>query len=179
MSYLRPPSVFAKVEDGNHMLDSCYLFTDVEKGEFVRSGVAEASFEGRGKQHLRASKGANSLATHSRFYSTYPHKDAEHVNLSMKRGNFQDLHQLVGLGVQRVSRQGLISLFEWDEYELDMLKSLKAPSADHSGMDHKKYKHLIYFFETAFAIAIKPECNLSDNPGNEWQLKYVRVMNAK
>jgi hypothetical protein len=64
-----------------------------------------------------------------------------------------------------------VSLFEWDQCELNQLIKLKMPGGQES-MDERKYKHLIYLFEIALGIATEPSMNISGNPGCEWQLGY-------
>jgi hypothetical protein len=97
----------------------------------------------------------------------------------MQRGTFQDLRQLVAIGIEREKKSDILGLFKWNKEELDMLSTLPLPSAIHQGIEHKQYKHIVYFLETVYALAISPEHNLSENPGCEWQLNYSRIISTR
>jgi hypothetical protein len=178
-SYLRLPNMFYPVNESNGNLDGCYLYADIEKGCILRSGSAEASFCSRGKQHEAASKRRTTASRGSKFYTSYPHAQADSINVSMQRGTFQDLRQLVAIGIEREKKSDILGLFKWNKEELDMLSTLPLPSAIHQGIEHKQYKHIVYFLETVYALAISPEHNLSENPGCEWQLNYSRIINTR
>ena len=83
----------------------------------------------------------------------------------MQLGTFQDLLQLVAIGIKREKKSDILGLFKWNKDELDMLSTLTHPNAIHQGVEHKQYKHIVYFLETVYALAISPELNLSENPG--------------
>ena len=178
-SYLRLPNMFSSFNESNGNLDGCYLYADIEKGCILRSGSAEASFCSRGKQHEAASKRRTTASRGSKFYTSYPHAQADSINVSMQRGTFQDLRQLVAIGIEREKKSDILGLFKWNKEELDMLSTLPLPSAIHQGVEHKQYKHIVYFLETVYALAISPEHNLSENPGCEWQLNYSRIINNR
>ena len=38
-------------------------------------------------------------------------------------------------------------------------------------MVDKKFRHLSYMFETVFAVGLRQEDNITQNPGCEWQLE--------
>ena len=171
-SYLRVPNMFSPVNESNGNLDGCYLYSDIEKGYIVRSGSAEASFCSRGKQHESASKRRTTVSRGSKLYTSYPHAQADSINVSMQLGTFQDLLQLVSIGIKREKKSDILGLFKWNKDELDMLSTLTLPNAKHQGVKHKQYKHIVYFLETVYALAISPELNLSENPGCEWLLPY-------
>ena len=62
-------------------------------------------------------------------------------------------------------------MFDWSEEELYGLSQLKGV-AIRDTLEDKKYKHMCYLFEAAYALAIEPRRNISGNPGCEWQLNY-------
>ena len=178
-SYLRPPSELVAVTNENGVFDGAYLYADMERGEILRSGAAEASFLSRGKQHESASKRKSVANRQSKFYSSYPHEMAESTNPSLQLGSFKDLRQIVGIGIQREMRNEIMDLFDWNNDELEMLQTLSVPNANQQGIDHRKYRHIVYFLESAYALAICPESNLSENPGCEWQLNFSRIINGR
>ena len=86
-------------------------------------------------------------------------------------GNFQQIEQLIGIGIERTNLTTINELFDWSEEELLGLQHLKGV-ATRVTMGDKKYKHLCYLFEAAYALALEPRRNISGNPGCEWQLNY-------
>ena len=72
---------------------------------------------------------------------------------------------------QKKRTTDVVGLFDWTTvecYELSLLQS----AATRNGLEDKKYRHICYLFECAYALSIEPRRNISSNPGCEWQLKY-------
>lgn len=130
-------------------------------------GETVATFQGRWAGHTDASQLKTKESLGSTFYLSYPHETA--ISRSTDRlGTFQQLKQCVGIGFERSKKNELVSLFEWDSLELQKLQSLTSTDA----ILDRQYRHLAYLCEAAYAVAIKPEDNLSGNPTCEWQLGY-------
>ena len=108
------------------------------------------------------------------LYKSYPNDNCEEKNLPPKnhrKGTFLQLEQLMGIGFERQNMNEIVSLFSWDEeekHELSLLKGINTRDT----MNDKKYRHLCYLSESAFALAVSDRLNISSNPGFEWQLRY-------
>ena len=86
-------------------------------------------------------------------------------------GTFQQLEQLIGIGITRDKLTSINALLTWSDEELTGLNNLKGVASRNTLAD-KKYKHICYLFELAYALAIESRRNISGNPGCEWQLGY-------
>ena len=110
----------------------------------------------------------------SKFYSSYPHINCDETNRPNqddKMGTFQQLEQLIGIGMTRDKLTSINELFTWSDEELTGLNNLKGVASRNTLAD-KKYKHICYLFELAYALAIESRRNISGNPSCEWQLGY-------
>lgn len=87
------------------------------------------------------------------------------------KGYFQDLSWKVGIGMKKDKMKELVELFDWNVLEVKELNDLKG-NGNRQGLNQKKYRHLCYLFELAYALAMEPRKNISTNPGCEWQLQY-------
>ena len=85
------------------------------------------------------------------------------------KGNFQQIVQLMGIGFHKRNMNNVLSLFDWTDEEEKHLKDLSMCGGNQNS---KKYKHLCYLCELAYALCISLSNNISSNPGCEWQLRY-------
>jgi hypothetical protein len=176
-SYLKPSAAFVRVDQiatttNKERLDGCYLVVeDSERKQIIRSGAATVGLLKRWEGHKTAASLRTSCAKASTFYMSYP---AESVSkkINCHKGSFDQLIQLCGVAFDRRLRNQIIDLFEWNQIEVQELGKLSASLAERQSMEDKKYRHIIYLFEVAYAIALKPTDNVSSNPGCEWQLRY-------
>jgi hypothetical protein len=151
-------------------LDGSYVVIDIDRQLPCRGGETVATFQGRWAGHMDVSQLKTKESLRSTFYLSYPHETA--ISRSTDRlGTFQQLKQGVGIGFHKSNKQELVSLFDWDSAELQKLQPLASTSGD-AILDRQYYWHLAYLCEAAYAVAIKPEDNLSGNPTCEWQLHY-------
>ena len=60
---------------------------------------------------------------------------------------------------------------EEEEHELGLLKGVNTRDT----LNEKKYRHLCYLSESAYALAVSDTMNISSNPGFEWQLRYYGI----
>ena len=104
---------------------------------------------------------------------SYPHTDTRKDNISqtMRRGNFQQLEPMIGVGFIRNKKKELLQLFEPDNESKKFVDDLNG-IGDRNDFEDKWYRHLCYCFECLYAIMIDSNANISSNPGFEWQLKY-------
>jgi len=155
-------------------LDGSYLSFDKKRSLHFRSGTAEVGMNRRWKEHIQASMRTLCINRNSKFYSSYPHINCDETNRSNqddKMGTFQQLEQLIGIGITRDKLTSINALFTWSDEELTGLNNLKGVASRNTLAD-KKYKHICYLFELAYALAIESRRNISGNPGCEWQLGY-------
>ena len=108
------------------------------------------------------------------FYAAYPHSSVEDKPKDQD-GMWEDLEQVVGIGMDYRKRDGIVGLFEWSESDVKHLSKLKKGARNRSDLVSKQYQHLCYMFETFFALAIARSRNLSKSPGCEWQTGYHDV----
>ena len=163
-----PTSYLDKELDGN------YLCFDQKRSQLFRSGTAEMGMKIRWKEHVQGSMRTSCVNRNSKFYSSYPHINCIENNLPSEEdtmGNFQQIEQLVGIGITKEKLTSVNDLFLWSDEELTALDILKG-AATRDTIADKKYKHICYLFEIAYALSIEGGRNISANPGCEWQLGY-------
>ena len=162
-----------KAVDGSGLeqCDGCYLHLDKNRSEIVRSGQTTTGFWKRNQQHEKASKLQDPSTRGRLFYQSYPHKLVA-GKVEGKLGLWDDLEQVVGIGIEHHQRKAIIDLFDWTESEAKCLENMKEGAKGAISLESKQYKHLCYLFETCFAVAISPYLNVTMNPTCEWQLKW-------
>ena len=65
----------------------------------------------------------------------------------------------------------VIELFSWSDIEEREITALKG-AVTRNTLAMKQYMYVCYLLECAYALALEPRRNLSENHGCEWQLKY-------
>lgn len=170
---LADPQENFKVVEGSEYVhcDGCYLHVDWNRRAFRRAGQTVIGFAKRNGQHERASHLNEDKTMNRAFYRTYPHQSARE-RCPCADGTFEDLKQVVGIGMERIKMTAIANLFVWGDKELQELDKLKWSTSEPGSPQSKKYKQICYLTETAFAVAIAPEWNITQNPTCEWQLKY-------
>lgn len=153
-------------------LDGCYLHLDTKRMEHRRAGQTTAGFENRNKQHLKCSKLQTVEDRMKPFYATYPHSSVD-PKPSDHDGLWEDLEQVVGIGMEYGKRDNIVGLFDWSDSDIKHLGRLKKGAHGDEDLVSKQYRHLCYMFETFFAVAIARTRNLSSSPGCEWQTGYI------
>ena len=89
-----------------------------------------------------------------------------------KVGTFQQLKQAVGIAFKKEKRMRSAALFDWDERELRELEKLSCTTDATGLMVFKQYRHIVYFGECSYGLAVTPGNNVSGNPSCEWQLGH-------
>ena len=157
-------------------IDGSYLVFDSNRKSIFRSGMTEVGLKRKWKERVNGSMRNNHTNRCSKFYKCYPNSNIQVDNIPDKDdslGTFQQLGQLIGIFISINELTSITKLFNWSPIEYEDLNSLQSATTKNTLPD-KKYRHLCYLFECAYALAIDPRCNISDNPGCEWQLKYYR-----
>ena len=157
-------------------MDGNYLVFDSNRQSIFRSGMVEVGMKRRWKEHVNGSMRNNRVNCISKFYKCYPNSNTLFDNIPNKDdilGTFQQLEQLLGIGIKIDELTGVIQLFNWSPIEYEELNNLQSAPTRNTLSD-KKYGQVCYFFECAYALAIDPRRNISGNPGCEWYLKYYR-----
>ena len=78
----------------------------------------------RWKEHCAASLLKNHNERTNKFYCAYPSSEtnaSENEILRGKRGNFEQLQQLVGVGFSKELMSDITSWFSWSAYEVEQL----------------------------------------------------------
>ena len=102
---------------------------------------------------------ATDNARSSRFYSSYPSvncKETDKPKQSLIKRNFQQIVQLVGVALHRSKELEVVDLFEWSDYQVKKLGELSV-AGDRETIKNRKYRHMCYMFELAYALCITPE----------------------
>ena len=152
--------------------DGNYLCLDSRRSKIIRSGAASTGMKKRWKEHLTCSMLNSESDKDSKFYSSYPNMNCKAEDMPSEKtvkGRFQQITQLMGIGFDKRKMSNVLGLFDWSNDEEMHLSSL---SMNGGTQDSKKYKHLCYLCELAYALCISPQDNISSNPGCEWQLCY-------
>ena len=105
----------------------------------------------------------------NKFYSSDPNGECENKELTTGinvKGKFQDLSLGQGIGMKRVKTHSINDTFLWNGVETSELEILKG-NRNRQMMKDRKYCHLCYMFELAYALAIKPFKNISKSAGCE------------
>jgi len=85
--------------------EGAYLYFDVNRGVFIRSGkVVRLSFQSRHEEHLAASKHEKSS---SHFYFMYPSKEGKRKEKRDKLGCLEHLTQIIGAGFDPASEPAM------------------------------------------------------------------------
>ena len=155
-------------------MDGNYLVFDSNIPSIFRSGMAEVGMKKRLKEHMNGNMRNNHANCSSKFYKCYSHLNTQVDNIPDKYDSlstFQQLEQLLVIGINRNELTGVIKLFNWSPIECEELNNLQSV-ATRNTLPDKKYRHVYYLFECTYALDIDPGGNMSGNPGSEWQLKY-------
>ena len=169
---LKSPASFRKVlmeaqEDG------VYGFWDANKCIWIRIGmVAGRPIVEREKEHKKC---AIKQTTDSKFYRSYPSKEADKVYHAGRMGFFESLecYSALALPLHKSINQ-LDSAFALD----DCLKShvnklnFKAPQGTVQTGEYKLWGFLHYSGELAYGLCLASGDNVSTNPGMEPVIGY-------
>ena len=149
--------------------DGNYLSFDGKRRLHFRSGTAEVGRKRRCKEFVTASMRTQHVNRSSKLYSSYPHLNCEDVNMPSQDvilGNFQQIEQLIRIGIERKNLTVINNLFDWTVEEIYGLSQLKGFAIRDTSED-EKYKYVCYLFEAVYVLAIEPRRNISGNPGCE------------
>jgi hypothetical protein len=124
-------------------LDGSYGVADGGRQfRMIRFGAAEVGMSNRWRGHEKASKLDTAQDRKSRFYRLYPHQNFLTNDPScLRKGEFQDLKQFVGIGFKRYNKENIVNLFDWDNDEVKELEKLTAAFESRNTLVDKKYRH--------------------------------------
>jgi hypothetical protein len=150
--------------------EGAYLYYDINRGVFVRSGkVVRRGFGARHSKHLAASKEEKSS---SHFYFMYPSFEGKRQEKRDKLGSFERLTQVIAAGFDPTSEHaklvdkdynagGLLIMCKDDEHRIRSCLKKELTSV-------QKFQEVIaYLFEFGYNLALSPENNVSRSPGFE------------
>ena len=150
--------------------EGAYLYFDVNRGVFIRSGkVVRHGFQSRHEEHLAASKDEKSS---SHFYFMYPSKEGKRKEKRDKLGCFEHLTQIIGAGfdpasepamqaIKNYNQGGLLVMSKDDERRIKLCLKKELTAV-------QKFQEVIaYLFEFGYDLALSPENNVSHSPGFE------------
>ena len=152
-------------------MEGCYLYYDLNNEEWIRSGKAIGSnFGTRHKQHQLGSMLKGPASQKSKFYSSYPSKSVQLADASCRKGVFENLQMLVGIGYDKLLATKLIhdhdsknGIFHFDSETMKKIEAVNFPGIARN----KPYHMLGYLWELAYDLCIAPGSNISGNPGFE------------
>ena len=102
--YNRHKFVSVETLEGDKEMDGNYLVHDSKRSLRFRSGIAEVGLMIRWKGHISASRRSSNEHRSNTFYSAHRSMHCEQDNLPSKEekfGNFQQLDQLIGIGMRK------------------------------------------------------------------------------
>ena len=153
--------------------DGCYLAEDSLRRQLIRAGMTIKGLYKRWREHLLAA----AQDWERMFYLRYPCQHSRY-DASIAWGTFQQLNQRVGLAWNKVNMGPFVGLFDWKDSEKDMLMKLSGRRLPKDDLLHRQYTHLSYLVETAYAVSITPEHNITLAPTCEWQLGCYGTLGA-
>ena len=89
-----------------------------------------------------------------------------------RKGACDDLQQLCGLEMMQSKRDEALSVFEYNKEELDVRMKLTEGISNKDCLEHRKYKHLTFLFELAYALTITLGTSTTQNSTGEKEFKY-------
>ena len=149
-------------------MEGCYRYFDLNNNEFICSGKAVGqNFGTRHTQHEKASKLTTSDSQKSRFYNSYPSKTVKLADNSSRKGEFENLQMLVGMGFDKLLKGKLMNDFTSERgiFHFDSETKKNIDRVNFRGnlrLQQKQLQMLGYLWELAY-----PSANISGNPGFE------------
>jgi hypothetical protein len=169
-SLLAPIGNFLLATNAESQLEGAYLYADKNRGKWVRSGkVIGRSFAVRGGEHAKAAWLKTSRDQASKFYSSYPSKNAQLYSTGGRRGWFENLEQCVALGFDR-RQNGVITSLKEIVFLFDADSKVKVGRVNFAGTSslEQKQLHMVgYLCELAYDLGLGLLDNVSSNPGFE------------
>ena len=148
--------------------DGNYVVIDTTRNTIIRSGTTENGMMCKWREHSNANMLKEYRNRSNKFYSSYPNKEFENKELITginAKGNFH-LSLRQGIGMKQVKTHSINDMFLCNDVETSELEILKG-NGKIKMMKDKKYHHLCYMFELAYALAIEPSKNISKSTGSE------------
>jgi hypothetical protein len=166
---------FLPAAGANALLELAYLYNDTNDEQHIRSGktVGEnRNFGVRHPEHAEGSKLASVESRKSAFYTYYPDCEAPNANDAVRRGYFQNLRQLVAVGLDRSNAAAVDALvapangiLDWPADVLQYVAKVKFAGC--TTLVQKQLHMVGYLFELHYELLLAPRHDVSSNPGFE------------
>ena len=165
-------STFQIMSDSIKRLEGCYLFYDVKKSKWVRSGKTSgegdaACFEGRGKQHETNAQSRDEMR-HSKFYRSYP---AREVAIDgVREGYFENLQMYCAMAFNSSLTDGSLEpiynhsdsgVFVWTDQAMSELMKKE------DDLQKLQRDAVAYLWELCYDLSLANGENVSESPGFE------------
>ena len=165
-------STFQIMSDSIKRLEGCYLFYDVKKSKWIRSGKTsgkgdDACFEGRGKKHEQNARLLDQMRG-SRFYTKYPAKGVD--NMGTREGYFENLQMYCAMAFDSIATDDSLEpicthsddgLFVWTDQAMSELMKKKEK------LEKVQLDAVAYLWELCYDILLANGENVSESPGFE------------
>jgi hypothetical protein len=157
--------------------DGAYLYYDDNDCKWIRAGmVAGRKFWERGLEHKKGSILKTVQDQQSRFYSSYPSREANGSSSNgARRGWHDNLQQYAALGFPLAKTvEPLVELFELSEADNNNINTInfrKAGGGSPTLFDRQR-RAIHYLCECCYGLCLAPSDNISSNPGWEQDLGY-------
>ena len=179
---LATPSSFLKATSNSEAsMQGCYVYYDKNNEEWIRSGKAVGSnFKKRHEEHAKEAKLTTAASSKSKFYNSYPSKSVVLPDASAKKGNFENLQMLVGIGFNKLLKGKLTCDFETQggifHFDAETNNNIDAVKFQGNPRLQQKQLHMLgYIWELAYDLCLAPGSNISGNPGFEAVLGIFAV----
>ena len=154
------------------MLEGSYLYYDLNNEEWIRSGKAVGSnFSRRHAEHKAEARLKSAGSDNSKFYNSYPSMTVDLPNQGVRKGEFENLEMLVGVGFNKLLKGKLVNdIAQGGIFHFDSDTVAKIDKTNFRGnhrLQAKQLNMLGYLWELAYDLCIAPESNISGNPGFE------------
>jgi hypothetical protein len=154
-------------------LEGCYMYYDMNNHEWIRSGKAVGSnYKKRHTQHGKSATLSDAESQKSKFYSSYPSRDANLPDTSGKKGEFENLDMFVGISFNKLLKFNLLhdvktggGIFHFDKETNEKINAVNFRGS--SSLASKQVHMLGYLWELAYDLCIAPGSNISGNAGFE------------
>ena len=167
-----PTKFFVKVYGPDVLKCGCYLYFDLNNGEWIRSGKAISSnFGGRHDEHKKEARLKTASSEKSKFYNSYPSQEAPIHDSRAQRSSFENLQQFVAIGYDKLFiRKLLLDVYEGGIFHLDRETNNKNNNINFKGnkrLQEKQLNMLGYLWELTYDLCIAPASDISGNSGFE------------
>ena len=108
------------------------------------------------------------------FYGSYPSTEATNVPSGVRRGSFEHLNMVIGVGYDQndarkvkviVATDPSEGILQWPQPLLKRIRNTNIPGT--TSLEQKQLHVFNYFFELAYELMLSPDDDVSSSPGFE------------